>query len=164
MSQPSRFRFGCQHNLIRQAILPRPHYTVLSFLLLIFFFSLPGPSPLSQTPAYLLSSGHPLTGRKFLQGACHLPASEGNEKRRERTLTDQEYYKNTRAYSRKRKVLLTERPQQYVCAEDSPKGRHLHAEALPSLLSHLSHWCHTYQIQIKQIFLYYIFIDYLYIY
>jgi len=38
------------------------------------------PLPLSQTSAYLLSSIHPFTSRKLLQGACHLPVSKGNEK------------------------------------------------------------------------------------
>lgn len=129
------------------------HYSLFSTP---HFISPPGPSPLSRTLTYLLSSVHPFTGRKFLQGACHLPASEGNEKRRDRTFTDWEYYRKTRVWGQICKVLLTEKPQQYVCAVAPPRGRHLHAAALPSHESHLSHWSHTYQIQIKQIFIYYI--------
>ncbi len=78
MSQPSRFGFGWQRNLICQAILLHPRYTILSILLLIY--SLLQAPPLSQTSAYLLSSIHPFTSRKLLQGACHLPVSKGNEK------------------------------------------------------------------------------------
>lgn len=88
MSQPSCFRFGCQRNLICQAILPRPpRYTILSFLLLILSL-LQAPPP----PARLQCTFSPvfirlLAENSFRERVTSLQATEMRKGEREHLQT-----------------------------------------------------------------------------